>query len=406
MSKLMKNDKGVSEIVGMLLIFMMLMTLYTTIQVTQVPVWNAKVESEHMDVVYGDMTTLKSDIENAATLKTPMSSDIHMGVKYPDRIIFINPGVGVAGTLSIENDVKIRVDYTLTGGDSDYEEYNSSRIIYEAHGTINSPKLVYEHGVIIRDWGTANITTDTQSLIVNGNIYIPVVNGSSSSKSSLETESLNIKHYTSTSTRTKIKYVNITMDTKYPGRWKELLKNVNTSYTTAYVSGDKIIINTSATRHIVLPTREVTTGALYAGIITCSTSIYPQSGSGWLGRTNIDPTKPYYPTITGIDITYKTKAGKKVGTITATVTNVTSPYDIHADLSDITGDPLKFDELPDSSDPGNYLIPPHNSNTVKWIEFPIRDAKGHEHAVVTLWAVNTDNDMQYVTTITEKLSGG
>ena len=399
--KFREDERGVSVIIGAVLLFMILVMLYTTIQVYQVPVWNKGVEYEHMGVVYNDMMFLKSDIENVAMLETPKSSIIHMGVKYPERMFFTNPGPGVAGMLSTDTEnMKIVIDYTLntTGSPTFSRSYNSTRITYEAYGTINSPKLVYEHGIIIRDWGTANITSDEQSLIVNDEIYIPVVNGSLSSKSSMETESLDIKPYTGTSTRPKIKYVNITMDTNYPEVWSELLADVNTSYTTAFVSGNKIIINCSATRHISFPTGQPTTEALYAGMITFGTSIVPELPPGY---TNIEPTKPNWPCI--VDISIKAVAGKYKKThsvINATVKNVTAPYDIHADLSDLTKDPLNFDVQPDYSsnnsiDAASWDLP--NNNEVGWsVEHPEYDPG--DAVAVTFWVVNTENNMQYYTT--------
>lgn len=422
--KLREDERGVTVIIGVVLIFMILAMLYTTIQVYQVPLWNKGVEYEHMNVVYDDMMSLKADIENVAMLEMPKSSNIHMGVRYPDRVIFTNPGIGVAGMLTIDNNVTIRCDYTLnvSGTPTHSKTYNSSRIIYEEHGTINSPKLVYEHGIIIRDWGTTNITTDKQSLIVNDEIYIPVVNGSSSSISSMETESLEIKPYTQTSIRPKIKYVNITMDTKYPEVWQKLLADVNTSYTTAYVSANKIIINSSATRHIVFLSGQQTSEALYAGKITFGTAIIPVLPPGY---TNIDSTKPNWPCILDISIKaaeeaeeeaeegspkkppkkkhkkkHKKKPKKTHSLINATVKNVTAPYDIHADLSDITKDSLNFDVQPDYSDPDDidadsWNLP--NENEVGWsVEHP-EYGKG-DVVTVTFWVVNTENNMQFYTT--------
>jgi len=272
--KFREDERGVSVIIGAVLLLMILVMLYTTIQVYQVPVWNKGVEYEHMGVVYNDMMFLKSDIENVAMLKTPKSSIIHMGVKYPERMFFTNPGPGVAGMLSIDTEnMKIVVDYTVN--ESGYlitrtKTYNSSRIIYEAYGTINSPKLVYEHGIIIRDWGTANITSDEQSLIVNDKLYIPVVTGnpSSSSKTSMETESLDIKPYPSVSAITNVTSINITIDTNYPSIWSELLADVNTSYTKAYISNNRIIINCTSTAmsNLTFPEGQ-TTGTLNAGMI-------------------------------------------------------------------------------------------------------------------------------------------
>lgn len=393
----LKNQDGTSMIIGAMLILMFTTLMYATVQVGIVPIWNAAVEIEHFDEVYSDMVRLKSDIMDVGIYKIPKSSSIHMGFRYPNRMIFFNPGVGVFGMLTIDNSAKIEVNYTVNASGKLYSytrTYNSSRIIYDEYGIINSPKLVYEHGIIIRDFGTANITEDEQSLITSDNIYIPLVTGKSDSKSSMGTESLEIKPM-ETSTRRNIKYVNITMDTKYPGVWMDLLKNVSG----ANVSGSRIIINSTATQHIVFPSE--ISEEIYAGIITFSTEAIPELPPGF---TNINPAKPNWPVITGIRIAATEGPGdyeKTHSTITATVKNVTAPYDIHADLNDLTKNPLIYDETPDYSSPNGtteavWKLP--NSNDVHWSDISHPQYSEHEAVIVTFWVVNTENKMQFYTT--------
>ena len=103
------------------------------------------------------------------------------------------------------------------------------------HGTIDSPKLVYEHGLIIRDYGNASATTDEQSLIVGDEIYIPVLTGNLTASSSMETESIAIKPLSQSPGSSKIKSVVITMDTLYPEVWTQLLAGKSTAATTVSV---------------------------------------------------------------------------------------------------------------------------------------------------------------------------
>jgi hypothetical protein len=79
-----------------------------------VPIWNKDVEYEHLNVVHDDMMTFKSDVEDVALSREPKSSDIQMGVRYPNRIFFLNPGTGVAGSLTSEN-VAVNIEYTIDG---------------------------------------------------------------------------------------------------------------------------------------------------------------------------------------------------------------------------------------------------------------------------------------------------
>ena len=402
-NKRIRENEGVSNIIGTLLIFAILVGLHAAAQTSLVPVWNKKVEYDHLDVVYNDMMLLKSDIKDAGLLGSPKSSEIHLGVRYPERMMFTNPSEGAVGTLTVESGVKIVVEYAINVSEEliliPPLTYNSSRIIYEPQGAINSPKFVYEHGILIRDFGTSNVTTEDQSLIdvEKNDIYIPVVNVSwnSRSKSSMGLESLVIYPYTISSTRTRLEYVNITMDTEYPEIWKKLFNNsdtgtdVNTTCINASVSLEdkKIIINHTAPMELNFPAG-ATPEVINAGIIT------------------VIATKPNHPFITNITI-------KSVNTtysnITATVKNATAPFDIHADLVDLTEDSSKYDVPPDYSFNESYY-PINaaswnlsNNVTVRWVDIDHSTvnygpgATQKSVAVVGFRVCNSETGMEYYT---------
>jgi hypothetical protein len=191
---LCKDERGVSVVLGAMLMLLIMAIVYGITQAYYVPIWNKDVEFEHLNVVHDDMMILKSDVEDVALSQEPKSSNIRMGVRYPNRMFLVNPGHGVAGALTSES-VEVSIEYTIDGlGDPTItKSYTSNRIIYEVQGTVDSPKLVYEHGVIIRDYGDESATTDEQSLIVGDEIYIPVLIGNLTASSSMETESILIK---------------------------------------------------------------------------------------------------------------------------------------------------------------------------------------------------------------------
>jgi len=391
------KDRGVSPIIGFILIFMILVSSYAVIQSYVVPIWNQEAEIKHLDVVYNDMMKIKADIGDVALKKIPKTVDIHLGLRYPNRIIFSNLVEGAAGTLYFDN-VNITVEYTLNTSSMPkfVKRFTSSRIIYELHGSILSPKYVYEHGIIIRDWGTVNLSTDQQTLIIGDEIYIPVVTAEEISKSSMEVESLDIYPYTQEVIKTNVKYVNITIETNYPDVWQDLLSNLNTSHTTVYVHDNKIIINSTAIRSIVFPSGD-TSGDMTVGIIKLSTSIIPPLPSVPPGYTNIDTSKPNWPSI--VDICIKS-IDKTKSQITAIVKNVTAPYDIHADLTDITKNPELYDVQPDWSYPDdinadNWSLP--NINLVNWSNIVHPEYDVGQGVIVTFWVVNTENGMQFYT---------
>ena len=386
---LCEEEMGVSVVIGAMLMLLIIAMLYGITQAYHVPIWNEDVEFEHLNTVHDDMMTLKSDVEDVALSGEPKSSNIRMGVRYPNRIFLVNPGPGVAGALTSEN-VAINVEYTIDGlGDPTItENYASNRIIYEVQGTIDSPKLVYEHGVIIRDYGDESTTTDEQSLIVGDEIYLPVLTGNLTASSSMETESIEIKPLSYSCSRTKIKSVTITIDTDYPEVWEQLLTGASTTDTTVSVnqSQRRIVIESTAIRQISFPSGGVTADAIYAGLVTFSTE------SELVTYTSIDVSQDY-PCILDIDIRSVPDDETINSMITATVKNVTAPYDIHADLTALTNDPVMYDVFPDDS-PTPWVV--SSENEVSWdVTHPAYEAG--VDIIVSFWVINTENNMQFFT---------
>ena len=233
--ELSHEEKGVSAVIGAILIFLIVAAGLGIVQAYHVPNWNKNAEYEHLITVHDDMMTFKSDVEDVALSREPKSSNIHMGLNYPDRMFLANPGPGVAGSLSSDN-VAISIEYEIDqpGGLPDYtvaQNFISNRISYEVLGTIDSPKLVYEHGIIIRDYGGESASTDEQPLITLDGIYIPVLTGSLTSISSMETQSVEIRPLAESYSRGNITSVQLTLDTDYPEIWEELLAGAGTQGT-------------------------------------------------------------------------------------------------------------------------------------------------------------------------------
>ena len=392
---LWKEERGVSVVLGAILMLLVMVTLYGIIQAYHVPIWNKDVEYEHLNVVHDDMMTFKSDVEDVASSREPKSSNIRMGVRYPNRIFLANPGSGVAGALTSDN-VVVSIEYTIDGlGDPTITtSYTSNRITYEVQGTVDSPKLVYEHGVIIRDYGDASATTDEQSLIVGDEIYIPVLTGNLTAASSMETESIEIKPLSQSYSRTRIKSVTITIDTDYPEVWEQLLAGTSTSDTTVEVNlGEgEIVITSTAIQQISFPAGDVTADAVYAGLATFSTK------TETVTYNSID-TSQDYPSILGITID-EGDTPQTQSTITVTVKNATAPFDIHADFTALTNDPEMYDVFPDYSSPDsisatNWDVP--NENTVRWTNIEHPTYSGGDAVIVSFWVCNTENNMQFFT---------
>lgn len=67
----LNNDKGVSEVIGALLIFLILVVVLGSIQVYEVPKWNKELEMQNFDTVSADFIDMKSDLEDVSSQFVP-----------------------------------------------------------------------------------------------------------------------------------------------------------------------------------------------------------------------------------------------------------------------------------------------------------------------------------------------
>ena len=342
-----REKKGVSVVLGTLLMFVIMVGLYASIQATQVPLWNLRVDAQSFETTYGDMLFLKSDIKNVALLKQAKSTIIRMGTLYPDRMIFINPKQGVYTSMTKE-DATVTIQYTVewsTGSATYTEYYPSSRLIFD----VLSPEggsLIYEHGLIIRSFPNGSVSTDPQELIVDEELSVPLLDASLlSSMSSMRSESFSIKPYAGSMTKLNVASVTITLPTDYPRVWADRLEGLETDRMTITVDEEagQVIITSTAIRRITFPANPATDSTLSSGMIVMSTRT----------EQGFDPTTEFpnmfFVYFDGLNSSTTT-------TLTATVKNATAPFDIHADLTDLTQDVLMYDEQPTSILTAGYSI--------------------------------------------------
>lgn len=306
-----RDERAVSPIIGFMFVLVIVVGIMSTIQVRHVPVWNQGVEFKHVNVVYDEMRVLSTDISNVVTSCVPKMSGLHLGVEYPSRGVFYNPTDAMVGTLTINSVPNaVRINYTKHGDPTVYNfTSDSCSLIYKAYGTVPHATLVYEHGIIIRDYGVyGNATECDQTMIVGDNIYIPILNGTDRVLTSKGLQSLTTFPYTETIPKTQLKYVNITLTTNYPDVWRSLLAGVNTSKTTAYVVGNEIHIDSFANSQGYFPGKLLNpvSSRLYAGMVEFSQEEeiwYSGEGEGTIGGGTIWKNIPSSAEITEMKVT-------------------------------------------------------------------------------------------------------
>ncbi|RLG31474.1 hypothetical protein DRN98_06545 [Methanosarcinales archaeon] len=263
--KKLHGEDAVSSLVGALLLLAIFVSFIAMLQVHSVPVWNREVEYGHMDTLYNDFSNFKVAVEDSVIYNLPKSASIHMGTRYPTRVLLRNPQSHSSGTLTIVNNSWVNISY----GGKKIAIQTATLSFDPNHLYADTPTLVYEYGTVIRSYSNANVTTDDQSIIRDGRITIPVIltgeNLTSISGSEVREVNLNPATEALPIIIDPPGDVNITLTTSYPDVWKRLLDGIpNTN-----VSGNTIFINKTGIKEIRYP-ENATASGLYAGLIRIS----------------------------------------------------------------------------------------------------------------------------------------
>ncbi|MBI2329372.1 MAG: hypothetical protein HYU85_07045, partial [Chloroflexi bacterium] len=174
------------------------------------------------------------------------------------------------------------------------------------------------------------------------------------------------------------------------------LEGLNTARTAISVNQttNQIIITSTAIRRITSPGDPATDATLSAGVIFFGTKT----------EAGFDPTMQF-PSIRNVVFQAQGSGNERKynTTITARLKNVTAPFDIHADLTNLTKDMLMFDEQPTAStDPlypinaSSWDVP--NEVTVKWENITHPEFAVGTPLAVTFWVYNSVLDQRYIIT--------
>jgi hypothetical protein len=265
--KMLRMEKGISEVVGAMLILLILVVILGILQAYEVPSWNKDIEMQQFDRIHYDFLDIGSDIQNVYLSNIPKTSILSMGVRYPERFLLQNPGPGASGTLTYEP-----VNVTLTINGISLPNYPSTRIRYSMNGISNQPALVYEYGHVIMDFGgNKSFNESAQSLISGNDINVPVLFAQGQqSVGSMLPESLTINALSTgnyTVIYNTLTVVNVTLPTRYPDLWRNLTKNFpGVVNVTGTGSAGNITINKTVT-NLIYPAG-IPYGGIYSGMIS------------------------------------------------------------------------------------------------------------------------------------------
>lgn len=196
---LRSDNRGVSEIVGAVLLFGILMVMVVTIQVTAVPVFNQNTEYQHNQRVHGQFDLLRTNLILAATTGDGSSAQLDLGTDYPGRPFLLNPPPAT-GTIRTDPGGTVEVrNAGATGEVGDYwtgatQTYTTRPITYRPNYNEydNAPQTHIENGVLYNQFDGGQIALSDENLVDGRQISVLLVNGSLS-KSGSASQSIDIE---------------------------------------------------------------------------------------------------------------------------------------------------------------------------------------------------------------------
>lgn len=220
------DDKGVSEVIGSVLILTILVAFLGILQAYYVPKWNNDVEASHFNDLYDDALDLKRIMQDTAVYDLPRTAVIHTSLYYPERMFLLNPS-RPSGMITTRFDKKV----ILTYNKNITEKVNSCTVrITEGYNYFNAPTLVLEHGMILGEYGKKNYMID-EPLLNNVNIDLLLIDCGNSSLGTMSSSDFRI--YPLMLGNIMASNASITFDTDYPDVWNGYLNSIKANFTTS-----------------------------------------------------------------------------------------------------------------------------------------------------------------------------
>ncbi|MFC7212484.1 CARDB domain-containing protein [Saliphagus sp. GCM10025334] len=186
------EERGVSTVVGAVLMLGILVSALALYQVNVVPDENQAVEHEHHQTVQGQLLDVRNGLVNAPDRRVG-SYSVSLGTTYPPRSFTVNPPPSSGSLELVEANESIRLE-NVTVTDEDAADYWDGRdLSFETGGLVyqsryseyrNAPTVIYENSVLYNAQDGNQATLTGQRLIDGNTIQLVSLDGEYSSSRS------------------------------------------------------------------------------------------------------------------------------------------------------------------------------------------------------------------------------
>lgn len=182
---LQEDDRGISEVLGAVLLFGILIAVLIAFQATAVPVFNQGVEYEHNQRIQSQLDLLRTNFVLTATTGDGSSTQIDLGTDYPNRMFLLNPPPA-SGRLQTDAPATVEVrNAAATGEVGDYwtgtaQTFTTRPITYtpQYNEYDNAPVTHLENGLLYNLFKESQTALSDENLVDGRQISLLLINGS------------------------------------------------------------------------------------------------------------------------------------------------------------------------------------------------------------------------------------
>jgi hypothetical protein len=178
-----RDERGVSELVGGILLFGLVLAVLVVVQVSLVPVWNEGEEVSHSFDVEEDLLFVAESVDRVAVTGAPTSATVDLGVRYSDRVFLLNPSPAAGVLRTVPASVELG-NATAPGDPGDHwdgtpKRFETRAVLYEPSYQyyLNAPVTRYEGWIAVNQFDAATVLLTPQKLIEGRRIDVVLVDG-------------------------------------------------------------------------------------------------------------------------------------------------------------------------------------------------------------------------------------
>lgn len=173
MSDIITNERAQAMQIGFILIFGLFILMLTMYQANIVPDQNRKAEITHSNELEFEFSNIESNIFNTGMKGTPTTESYQMSMRYPSRLITINPYppdwnlyTSSPKNITISNET---MEHNVS---TRFLEQNINYRLYE-----KSPTYTHEQGFIYRNFGEEQTRVIDNQFVLNDGFAIVALQG-------------------------------------------------------------------------------------------------------------------------------------------------------------------------------------------------------------------------------------